>query len=1711
VAPFALIFESPLMAAAVAGGALAIPVVIHLLNRKRFRVVSWAAMRFLLAAQRKNSRRMRLEQLILLAARCLLVLLLVLAMASVTPWAEAFWHWANPGGGLAPAAAGVRTHKIVVLDGSFSMGLKPGDATCFDRARALASKLVRDSVGGDGFSVVLMAAPPKRVVPEPSEDARKVAAEIDALHLSHGNADLAATLATVESLVGASPGKYPQREVYFLTDLQQSTWISRQPQALANTLRKIQTRARSIFVDVGQEGAANVAVTGLSLGDSLAVTGREVPVLATLHNFGPTRHDVSVRLLVGRARTQAGDKSGDLHEVGEVLVPRLEHGQPTPVSFKYSFPRPGDYVLQVQAQHDALELDDQRAAVVTVRDTVPVLLVNGKPATELYDRATEWLRTALKPFEDSERTVVTPKVIGASQLADEGLGDLTPYDCVFLCDVPRFTPSEVRRLEAHLRRGGSVVFALGGRVDLGAYNDALYRDGKGVLPARLVGRQQAVQGWQYQLALDEGADREDPLKPFRNPAARERLLACRFWEFVQAEPAPRAGPRKVLNFAPAAVPLPRGEAAKTSPPSGGPAILEWQPPAAALLAPGAPSQGKTETGRLRGKVVLITTTVNSDWNNWPASPTFPPLMHEILYAAAAARLRERSLEVGEPFEYFLPAGVSVSEAAVRTPDGRTDTARAQPGDDAALRFADTDVSGVYRLTVGQDPAEHLFAVNVPALNEAQQLSESDLTRTNREELQKAYPEWGVQVVTDPAQAVHGPVGTAEEPEAVYRPQGPIVARWLLLGVLVLVLAEVVMAWRFGHYSAGLADDAARSAQARRWPWLVPVVSGVLFAFGLAVAGVLVHDAVTGDFLGFLPERLRRAAEQGLGIPPPAPGEGSRWRLEFSSYLRDGRSDLWLAGTLAAVAAAMIYLVYGQEKAGPAAQSDRVSRWTRAGLRVALLLLLLGVFLPQLKLWFERQGWPDVVILIDDSQSMSHVDAHLDPETQKAADNLTHLAGLKEAQRLQLGQALLTRSQPDWLTALLTQRKVRVHVYHCSTRAHRVADVTETAEVEKGVHSIDALRATESNDSSQLGTAVRQVLNDFRGSSLAAVVMLTDGVTTEGEDLPKVAKYARQVGVPLFFVGIGGAHEARDIYLHDFQAQDSVFVNDTIVFEVRVTVQGYDRASVTVKLGEKGKGKPGEEPVLDQQTVQLDPNTRTAKVRLRHKPTEAGEKVYVVRVDPREDEVDKDNNRLERPVWVHEAKQMKVLYVEGYRRYEYHYLKTLLERESARVRGNKSVDLKVLLLEADPDFPAQDRSAIAEFPGKNELFGYDVVILGDVNPQSPVDPKMNEHLKDLAAFVMDRGGGLLVIAGERYMPHAYRDSPLKDVLPVDVMAGGPETRGDEPIDAGYRPELTAVGRMHPMFRFSPDERENDDIWSHLREMYWYSDGYQPKRAAEVLAVHPKLRRAGGGERPADGSPDRHPLVVQHFIGAGRALFLGFDETWRWGFREDQLRFNQFWIQAVRYLARSRPGRVELRLDRQTPYRRGEPVKVMVRFPEEAQPPDPKAPVKVVVERRGLGRPGARDAGAGETEVRTVQLGKVHPSQSGDGKKDEDRPSRYYETLLTQTPEGEYRFWLSEPGLPDPKPRAEARVLPPPGEMDRLRMNRADLERAALDSGGAFYTLAEADRVIGDLPVGTRVTVNAPGPPYIVWNHFALFALAIGFLTVEWVMRKQKNLL
>ncbi|MGL6095237.1 MAG: BatA domain-containing protein, partial [Fimbriiglobus sp.] len=147
-------FLLPAVALGAAATAAAVPVLIHLLSRQRYQVVPWAAVRFLVAAQKQHRR--RVDRWLLLAARMFALLLLLAGMCAVSPWAESAWQAVRPGA-LESVASAPRTHHVFVIDASLSMTAKsePGAAGGrFEKAVELAEKAVRDAGPGDGFTLI---------------------------------------------------------------------------------------------------------------------------------------------------------------------------------------------------------------------------------------------------------------------------------------------------------------------------------------------------------------------------------------------------------------------------------------------------------------------------------------------------------------------------------------------------------------------------------------------------------------------------------------------------------------------------------------------------------------------------------------------------------------------------------------------------------------------------------------------------------------------------------------------------------------------------------------------------------------------------------------------------------------------------------------------------------------------------------------------------------------------------------------------------------------------------------------------------------------------------------------------------------------------------------------------------------------------------------------------------------------------------------------------------------------------------------------------------------------------------------------------------------------------------------------------------------------------------------------------------------------------
>jgi hypothetical protein len=1808
--PFAFL---PLWGALGVGvAAVSVPIIIHLLSRRRFRIVTWAAMRFLLLAQKQTTRRLRLEQLILLLVRIGIVACLVLAMAAVTGGAEAIWQLLAPGAAGFGGGRSGRTHMILVLDGSLSMGAaEPGGKACFEKARDIAAKLIGDMQSGDGVSILLMKESPVWVVGEASQDPRKLLKELNGIRHPHGNSSVAATLNALAGKLREGNDRFDSREIYFLTDLQQTTWIPDVPAdarqndkegGQAKVLQEIQKRARTVFVDVGRDNVSNAAVTMLALNDTLVTTNANVSFLAQVKNFGPqNKEKLNIKLLVGR--WPAGAKDPEMR-LAKTEQRELRAGEEQAVIFTHKFTAAGTYVVQVAIDEDDLRLDDTRSVILTVKDTVPVLLVNGKPSLDRFERATEYLAIALNPFAKSVHlSPFRPKVVTMAQFSDANQTNLPDYDCVFLCDVGQLTAAEVRRLEANVRRGAGLVIAAGDNMakHIESYNRLLYKSDQGLLPARLLGLQPAPQDHYFTLNSPDNY-KLPPLRAFVDDADQIALKTVRFQQYLRSEVATDATVRKVLTFKPELV---AGTKIKSEAlPIDEAAVIEWNPPLP-IDEKAKPKTAKEKAAaavrgiaRYRGKVLLLTSTVNMDWNTWPGSPSFLAMMNELTRYAVAGRLREQSVLVGGALEEFFPSTGELEGTLIVPGEDAPQKIKTQPHDDLSIfRWLDTDHSGVYRLTIGQDPQEYLFAVNVPTTVPDRKSSESDLTRTDKGKLKAAYPGWDLQVVKDLGDVQHGGT-TAVDPEtdqpARPKPLGPWIAFGLLLVMILLLFIEAGLACAFGHYSA---SAAALGQAASKLRWLPGALGGTLSVVGivamLLIAAAFVEYAFSGDFLGFLPDRLRASIEANLDVPPPSAGESTKWTLKTGGIYRDYGS-----------ASAFITTMFPVFAIGALGLAVVVLLLTslfeaRSGVNVFLLvgLAVLGFvnlavaslwLLPQWEIHFERQSWPDVVLLIDDSLSMGGVDPYRDEKAREPVTRLAerykkfveekhpkHIDALKsqlealktavanankvvaddeevirlerriatlQAQlarvgsaswkptRLELAQAILLSSNPDWLTQLSKKNRLKIHIFHLDPEGRALkltdasgaaSDIVEPRDLDRAQKAVATLEPYGTD--SRLGTAVRQVIDYYRGAQLSGIIMFTDGVTTIDESLAPASEYAAQKGVPLFFVGIGEDQEAREIELRDLQVEDPVFVNDRLLFEARLTGTGYKDLTIPVVLKVKEGDKEKE---LDKQNVKLDSSGGAVKVRLKHQPDKAGEFRYIVEAQVPKVILDElppgsGKRRLERDIFVQENKLIRVLYIEGSARYEYRYIKNLLEREAPDKKNNKTIEIKVLLVDSDEEYYKEDPTALQVFPQtKEDLFKYDVIILGDADPRSV---KLGEpRLRDLADFVKERGGGFLAIAGTQYMPHAYRDTPVAGILPIEI--GRAPNEPDERTD-GYRLDLTPAGRLHPIFRFIPDETENLAIWQQLAPVYWWQEGYRPKPLAEVLAVHPRVKGEG---KAGKGQDDRHPLVIQQFMGAGRSMFFGFDESWRWRFREDELRFNQFWIQTVRYLARSKLVRTELRLDRQSEYKVGEPIKITVRFPDSSalqggKPdprPGPETKVIVTVELRAKG-PGGKDE---PPEIQTLQLAKVEGSWAT------------YEGILTKTREGDYTFYLSNPDVSKQqpngkKPSATAKVVRPPGE-DKLRFNAREMiqaaaasrtkeELTALVAAGrkdpGYYTVATADQVLEDLSLETvaatgQLVPYSPRDPWPIWNLFVFsFLPVMMLLTGVWLLRKSVNLL
>ena len=720
--------------------AVGIPILIHLLNRRRAKLEDWGAMQFLLASLASRNRRILIEEMILMALRCLLVALLVLAMArpflparSAVPWAVVLpavlvaamcigvaaatwalrrvrWWLVGIGCGLLLVAAGASIFEhiaqwrrwsspagakdiAVIVDGSMSMGLEVGGKSNFAQAVEEARLLADARRGSDAVALVAAGSVPRAVLAAPTSNDKDIAAALDAMQPAGGSLRVLEALNAAAVALGR--GHNPGKRIVLITDGQNVGWdlaSEARWRFLAAGLDNLPSRPEIICRMLPMpEAFRNAAVVGVTLSRRLIGTDRPVDVDVKVMNTGTAPlAGVTVEMLVDEV--PAGRRA-----TGEIAVNAAET-----VSFTHRFKRPGPRVVTARiVERDDLPADNVSHRVACVLAELRVLVVDGGPSLGGWPAAT-YIALAMNPPEEpparprakrSSRKeigrLIKPRVVPASRLASAGaLGD---WHVVVLADVAKLPNKPAAALGEYVHAGGGLLIAPGRRAKLGAgddidlapfYNNWKGRTGQPLCPARLAARQD-VRADPARLAVRTFTHPALELIADEKRADAEQALVTAYWRLDADDRDPDVR-------------------------------------IAALLDTGEPFMVERRVGR--GRVIVTAVSLDRRDSNLPTLNSFLPLMHELTYylaepAVPAGNVRCGSQAVAElmlrkanaPPGQIPPGGV----INVRTPSGQT-----RPGAVLAaarklrLRFDETYEPGLYRFRL-PGPLARAYAANTP--------------------------------------------------------------------------------------------------------------------------------------------------------------------------------------------------------------------------------------------------------------------------------------------------------------------------------------------------------------------------------------------------------------------------------------------------------------------------------------------------------------------------------------------------------------------------------------------------------------------------------------------------------------------------------------------------------------------------------------------------------------------------------------------------------------------------------------------------------------------------------------------------------------------------------------------------------------------------------------------------------------------------------------
>lgn len=737
------------------GGILAgaIPVIIHIINRNRFRQIRWGAMHLLEQILRIQRRRLRIEQILLLLVRIAIPVLLALCMA-------------RPVLTAAKALLGkARTSLVIVLDNSCSMNAFGATQSHFDQAKTQINTIVSSLPRGSEVTIAWMSGPLGQARASsqlgPTFDLARLRGLLSAKKQGFGMADPPAAVEAASGL--CSKAHYVDRDLVIMSDFQKISWgpdTAQARQRAVDLVRNLPIAPRLTLFRVGKEVTDNVAVESLEVSRPILGVGQNIQVRSAIKNYGKAAfEDMRVYFRV----------DGDNRAASQITLGPGESGQ---VVFSHAFAAPGSHVIEVYADADSLKADNFKRFSIPVWDKLPVLLVSGDTNPEPLLAETAFLQIALQPFASAAVTLsdlIIARVITPDKLTAQ---ELTEHRVVVLANVPQLSDPQIETLEDFVSRGGGLLVFPGDRIDQDWYNTKLLASGQ---PA----------------------------------AAGQGLLPCKFAQIVNADtlssqpnpleiPWSGVAPVGAVGF----LTGPAGIVARhydhqalelfNDPRNGslqGVMLQTWYK----LAAPEPSTQDVTIAAHLdtgdpflmekqfgKGRVIECCTACDDDWSNLPARPAYLPLMQQLVTYLASTVYPPRNVNVGQQLAALLRPENADKIATITDPDAKRHEIKAVLRDDHCLvEFADTDLPGLYVLETPDNETIH-FVVNTSR-------AESDVALLDEKEF------------ADLAEMMQAKaVSSAEQYLQLDKQRrfGREIWKPLLAAVLVLLFLEVLLQQRF---------------------------------------------------------------------------------------------------------------------------------------------------------------------------------------------------------------------------------------------------------------------------------------------------------------------------------------------------------------------------------------------------------------------------------------------------------------------------------------------------------------------------------------------------------------------------------------------------------------------------------------------------------------------------------------------------------------------------------------------------------------------------------------------------------------------------------------------------------------------------------------------------------------------------------------------------